>query len=117
MKQVVAVRKDIVFFIKMFPLTQLHPEAFKKSQSIVCGADNAERLARLEMAFAKQALPEPDCESTEVEDTIRLAESLSIQGTPAVFIADGQKIGGAVPGDQIIQAIDALNGAEAPAQQ
>ncbi len=36
MKEVISRRKDIAFYIKLFPLVQLHPQAYDKAKAIVC---------------------------------------------------------------------------------
>ena len=52
MKKVIEKRKDIAFFIKMYPLP-MHKGAYEKSKTIVC----EKSLALLEDAFAKKTLP------------------------------------------------------------
>lgn len=89
MKKVIAERKDIAFYIKMFPLS-IHPEASQKSKAIVC----EKSLALLEDAFEKKALPKPSCETTAIEENIKLAERLGISGTPAMILSDGRVISG-----------------------
>ena len=42
-KQVIEKRKDIVFYLKMFPLQQIHPQAYEKSKTIVCEKRSEER--------------------------------------------------------------------------
>jgi hypothetical protein len=90
MKQILEDREDFVFFIKLLPL-KIHPAAYKKSKVIAC--EKSIRL--LERAFDGKTIPsEPRCETTEVDDTIELAERLGITGTPTVVLPDGAVIGG-----------------------
>jgi hypothetical protein len=89
MKQIVRDRDDIAFYIKLLPL-KIHPAAFKKARAIVC-----ERSLRLlEHAFDGRALPDPSCKTSEVEETIELAERLGITGTPTLVLPDGGVING-----------------------
>ena len=97
MKKVIEERKDIVFFIKMFPLP-MHKGAYEKAKAIVC----EKSLALLEDAYAKKELPKPTCETTAVDANIKLAESLGITGTPALIFPDGQIIPGAIDAKTII---------------
>lgn len=84
MKQIVEENKDFMFYIKLLPL-KIHTAAYRKSKAIVC-----ERSLRLlERAFDGKAVPEPTCETTEVDDTIELAERLGISGTPTLVLPDG----------------------------
>ena len=89
MKKITEERKDIAFYIKMYPL-ESHPEAYKKSKAIVC----EKSLALLEDAFDKKPLPEPKCETTAVDENIKLAQKLGITGTPTSILPDGRIIPG-----------------------
>jgi len=54
MKQVVSERKDIAFYIKMFPL-KMHPGAYEKARAIIC----EKSLKLLEDAFEQKQIPPP----------------------------------------------------------
>lgn len=101
-KKVLEKKKDIAFFIKMFPLTQLHPKSYEKSMAIVC----EKSLTLLDDAFAGKDLPEPKCKSSEVDDNIKLAEKLGIRGTPAIILPDGILIPGYKDADSLISLLD-----------
>ena len=73
----------------MFPL-KIHPAAYQKSKTIVC----EKSLALLEEAFEKKALPPPKCETTAVDETIKLTERLGITSTPVSVMPDGRIITG-----------------------
>jgi thiol:disulfide interchange protein DsbC len=90
MKKIIEERKDIVFYIKMLPLKTVHPEAYEKAKAIVC----EKSLALLEDAFAGKPLPKPNCETTVVDENIRLAEKLSISNLPTLVFPDGRVIPG-----------------------
>lgn len=101
MKKVLEKRKDIVFYIKLFPLP-MHPDAGRKVKTIMC--ENS--VALLEDAFAKKTIADPKCETKAVEENIKLAEKLGINGTPNIIFPDGRQIPGAVDADKIIEAVD-----------
>lgn len=90
-KKVVAERKDIAFYIKLMPLP-MHPDAFWKSQSILC----KNSVQMLEDNFVKKEIPKPDCDNKqEIEANIKLASELGITGTPTLVFPDGMvAIGG-----------------------
>lgn len=88
-KKVVQERKDVAFYKKMYPL-RIHPEAYEKSKAIVC----EKSLELLENAFEKKPLPKPKCDTTVVDENIKLAEKLGISGTPALIMPDGRLISG-----------------------
>ena len=100
MKQVTDQRKDIVFYIKLFPLKN-HPEAFQKSKSIVC----EKSLALLEDAFEKKPIPKPKCETSAVDENIKLAEKLGITSVPSVILPDGRVFPGYKDAKTLIQFI------------
>ncbi|MBI5639847.1 MAG: DsbC family protein [Nitrospirae bacterium] len=88
-KKVIMERKDIAFFIKMFPLPS-HKGAFEKSKVIVC----EKSLSLLDDAFAKKQLPKANCKTTAIDDNIKLAKKLGITGTPAMVMPDGRVVSG-----------------------
>ncbi|GAB4424435.1 MAG: hypothetical protein OHK0032_19000 [Thermodesulfovibrionales bacterium] len=100
MKKVVNERKDIAFYIKMFPL-KIHPGAYEKAKAIVC----EKSLTLLENAFDKKELPKPKCETSVIDENIKLAEKLGISGTPALILPDGRVIPGAVEAKTLIDLI------------
>jgi len=89
MKQIIAERKDVVFYIKLFPL-KMHPDAYEKSKAIVC----QKSLALLEQAYEKKPLPKATCETTIIDDNIKLAERLRINSLPTMILPDGRVISG-----------------------
>ncbi|MBI4685732.1 MAG: DsbC family protein [Nitrospirae bacterium] len=103
-KKVVAQRKDITFYIKLFPLTKLHPDAYWKSQSIICNRS----LKLLEDNFEKQPIPKTECGTKEIDENIKLAASLGITGTPTSIMPDGSVKTGFLEADKIIKIIDAI---------
>ena len=100
MKKVIEERKDIAFYIKMFPLP-MHAGAYDKAKAIVC----EKSLALLEDAFAKKELPKPKCDTKAIDENIKLAEKLGITGTPAVIFPDGRVVAGAMDAKAIIGQI------------
>lgn len=100
MKKVVAERKDIAFYIKMYPLP-MHKEAYDKAKAIVC----EKSLVLLENAFEKKPLPKPKCETATVDENIKLAQKLGISGTPAMVFPDGKIVPGALDAKAIIEKI------------
>ena len=101
MKKILEKRKDIVFFIKMYPLP-MHKDAYKKAEAIVC----RKSLALLDDAFENKTLPEPDCTTSAVKDNIELAQKLGIRGTPAIILPNGSLIPGYKDADSLIALID-----------
>jgi len=85
MKKIIEERKDIVFYLKVYPLKN-QPQAYEKSKSILC----EKSLALLEEAFEKKPIPKPKCETSAVDENIKLAQKLGIQNAPSVILPDGR---------------------------
>jgi thiol:disulfide interchange protein DsbC len=100
-QKVIAKRQDIAFFIKMYPLP-MHKDAYAKAKAIVC----EKSMALLDDAFAKKTLPEAKCDSTAVDDNLKLAEKLGIRGTPAIIMPNGIIIPGFKEADPLIELIE-----------
>jgi thiol:disulfide interchange protein DsbC len=100
MKKIIEERKDIVFYIKMYPL-KMHPEAYEKSKAIVC----EKSLALLEDAFNNKPLPKPSCDTTAVDDTMLLAEKLGISSTPTSVMPDGRLVPGSIDAKTFLNMI------------
>ena len=98
MKKVIAERKDIAFYIILYPLP-MHKEAYEKSKAVIC----EKSISLLESAYDKKPIPKAGCETSAVDQNIKLAEKLGINGTPAMIFPDGIIISGAVEADAIIK--------------
>lgn len=126
MKKVLEKTGDIVFFIKLYPLQQLHPSAYEKSKAIVCEKSlkfledvmYGETYSKPECEASKgiwdsntkictlpKPLPKPDCEGKEVDDNIKLAMEMGITGTPAIILPDGNVIPSYIDADTLIKLI------------
>jgi len=98
-KKIVAKRKDVAFYIKFLPLNE---DSQWKAQSIVCNKS----LKMLEDNFAKKEIPRPGCTTEEINNSMKLAASFGISGTPALILPDGRIREGAMPEADLIDLID-----------
>jgi thiol:disulfide interchange protein DsbC len=101
---IIAKRKDIVFFMKLFPL-DFHKDAYWKAKSIVCNKS----LKLLEENFTTKTIPKTDCTTDEIENNMKLAKSLGINATPTIILPDGRIREGAMSEDKLIDLIDGRN--------
>ncbi len=100
LKKIVSDRKDIAFYLKLMPL-KLHPDAYWKSQSILCAGS----LRRLEENFEKKPIPKPDCEAKVVDETLKLGQELGITGTPTMIMPDGLIVVGVRDAEKIMELV------------
>lgn len=98
MKKIIAKRQDIAFYLKLYPL-RTHPDAYWKAKSIVCSG--SERL--MEDNFEKKPIPKNECDTKEVDENIKFAESHGITGTPAMVMPDGSLREGTIEADRLIK--------------
>jgi thiol:disulfide interchange protein DsbC len=103
MKKVLEKRKDIAFYILLYPLP-MHKDSARQSKSIQC----EKSLSLLDDAFEKKQIPDPKCESTAVDDNIKLGQKLGVTGTPAMILPDGVHVSGYRDADAIISLIDKI---------
>lgn len=103
-KEVVKNRKDIAFFIKLFPLVKIHPQSYEKSKAVQC--KNSQKL--LDDAFEGKEIPKADCETKVLDENTKLAEKLGITGTPALIFPDGRVMPGFIDNAQIVKMLDTL---------
>jgi len=101
MKKVVQKRKDIAFFIKMFPL-KMHKGAYEKAKAIVC----EKSLSLLEDAFQNKPIPAARCKTSIVDDNIKLGEKLGITGAPTLVMPDGRVVRGFMDAKSLEDLVD-----------
>jgi thiol:disulfide interchange protein DsbC len=100
MKKIIEERKDIVFYLKVYPLKN-QPEAYEKSKTILC----EKSLALLEEAFEKKPIPKPKCETSAVDENIKLAQKLGITSVPSLVLPDGRVFPGYKDAKSLINLI------------
>ncbi len=100
-KKVLEKRKDIAFYLKLFPLPG-HQDSMWKSKSIVCNKS----VKMLEDNFDKKPIPKIDCNTVEIDNNIKLAAKLNITGTPTIIMPDGRVYSGTMPAEKLIELID-----------
>ncbi len=101
LKKIIEQRKDIAFFIKLFPL-KMHKDAYRKSVAIQC----KKSMEMLEDAFAKKDIPDPECKTDVIDRNIELAGKLGITGTPTIVLQSGKVLSGAIKADRLIELIE-----------
>ncbi len=99
LKKVVAKRPDLLFLIKLLPIKE---SSLAISKTIICNNS----LEQLDDAFAGKSLPEPNCNSTDIDQTISLARELGIRSTPTLVLPNGQLAPGYKKLDRLLELID-----------
>jgi thiol:disulfide interchange protein DsbC len=80
---------DYTAYIFLLPLTNLHPEAAVKSESIWCAKDKAEAWTNL---MLRNIAPEKANCSNPIAANEKIAEEIGVGGTPSIYLYDGSLI-------------------------
>jgi thiol:disulfide interchange protein DsbC len=95
-----AAAKDagVAFLVMPYPRNSNDKATYRKCLAVICS--KSEKM--LDDAYAGKELPEPTCASGAVDETIRLAERLKIEGTPTMILPDGRMIGGYMEAEALL---------------
>jgi thiol:disulfide interchange protein DsbC len=99
LKQAVEKRADLLFQIKMMPVKQ---SSLEVSKTIVC----SQSMEQLEAAFEKKVLPKAECDSSAIDQTRSIAQSLGITSTPTLVLPNGQIAPGYKSLEALLEIID-----------
>ena len=83
-----------------FLLPILSPDSLEKSKRIWCSTDKAKAWNNW-MIDGKAPTGRTDCDTTAIQKSVELGQKLAISGTPTIFFADGTRVPGAMPIEQI----------------
>jgi len=85
-----------------FPRAGVGSESFNKAISVWCAADQRKALtdAKLDKPVAKRTCTNP------VTMDYALGQRVGVDGTPAIFAADGTQLGGYVPPTEMLARLD-----------
>ncbi len=89
---------DVAFLVMPYPRNRNDKATYRKCLAVVC--EKSEKL--LDDAYAGKELPAPSCKSDAVDETMRLADRLKIQGTPTMILPDGRMISGSMEAEALL---------------
>ncbi len=96
---------NVTIYTMLYPLEELHPDARKKSEAVWCASDRAKAWDDL-MLYGKQPVAVAECK-TPLDDIQKLAQRLSITGTPGLVFANGKLVPGTLKTEQIEELLKA----------
>lgn len=88
-----------------FPRTGPDTESWAKAEHVWCAKD---RAAALTQAKLGGSIPDESCGSTPVESHYNLGHLVGVRGTPAVYAASGELLGGYLAPDKLLEALEQL---------
>lgn len=89
-----------------YPRTGLGGESYDKAVAVWCAKD---RNTAMTAAKAGKTLKPSTCENP-VEAHYRMGEAMGVRGTPAVYLEDGESIGGYIPAQELIRMFNSEEG-------
>jgi thiol:disulfide interchange protein DsbC len=98
LRKAVAKDADVAFLVMPYPRNRNDKATYRKCLAVVCS--KSEKM--LDEAYAGKELPPPSCKSDAVDETIRLADRLRIEGTPTMILPDGRMISGSMGAEALI---------------
>jgi thiol:disulfide interchange protein DsbC len=93
---------DVTVYTFLMPI--LSQDSVDKSRAIWCAKDRAKAWDDV-MLRGTALLGEATC-AAPIEKNLALAQRFRINGTPAIFLADGRMLGGYVPAEELEQAMN-----------
>ncbi|MDA8109430.1 MAG: DsbC family protein [Betaproteobacteria bacterium] len=95
---------DLTVYVFLYPLEVLHRGATEKSIRIWCSKDRAKAW---EDAVREGIAPSaPDTCANPLASIKSLAEAHDIRATPTLVFADGSRVAGAIPADELERRLD-----------
>lgn len=99
-KELVKLR-DVTIYTFLYPI--LSEDSAAKSRNIWCAKDRVKVWN--DWILDARVPPSAPCDSEVVERNVALGQKLRINGTPTMFLADGQRLGGYLPASEIERAL------------
>ena len=95
---------DVTIYTFLYPIIS-PPDSIEKSRAVWCAKDRAR--AWDEVMVSGKIAPAPANCKAPIDEVLELGKKLNIRSTPTIFLSDGQRVRGAIPTDQLEQAIAA----------
>lgn len=100
-KKAAAKDADVAFLVMPYPRNGNDKATYAKCLAVVCS--KSEKV--LDDAYAGKELPAAGCKSKAVDETIRLANRLQVQGTPSMILPDGRLISGSMGAEALLSLL------------
>lgn len=92
---------DFTAYTFLYPI--LSPDSTEKSKAIWCASDRAKAWSAW---MVNGTVPAAAKCSTPTDKVVALGQKLGVHGTPTIFLANGERIPGAVPAARLEQALN-----------
>jgi len=96
---------DVTIYTFLYPI--LGDRSVEMSKNIWCAEDQASSWNG--WILENKTPARATCDTAAVDSNLALGQQLRINGTPTMFLADGRRLGGYVPPDQLEQALASVD--------
>ena len=100
---------NVTIYTFLYPI--LSPDSLEKSNRIWCSANKSKSWNDW-MIDGKAPTGRTDCDTTAIQKSVELGQKLAISGTPTIFFADGTRVPGAMPIEQIENRLSQIQSAK-----
>ncbi|WP_144109988.1 DsbC family protein [Paraburkholderia sp. BCC1886] len=97
---------NVTVYTFLYPV--LSPDSTLKSKSIWCSADRGKAWESW-MQNHQAPTAAGTCDTAAIDKNLALGRSMNVDGTPTVFLADGRRLPGAVPADQLDKEMSSVH--------
>ncbi len=97
---------NITIYTFLYPV--LSPDSTVKSKSIWCSTDRAKAWEAW-MQDHRAPTAAGSCDTAAIDKNLALGRAMNVNGTPTVFLADGRRLPGAVPADELDKALASVH--------
>lgn len=95
---------DVTIYTFLYPLEELHPDAPKKSRAIWCAQDRSK--AWQDWMLNGQLAKSKECDAP-LDEVAALGRKLGVTSTPTLIFANGKRVLGAYPAQEIEKLLNA----------
>jgi thiol:disulfide interchange protein DsbC len=96
---------NVTVYTFLYPV--LTPDSSVKSKAVWCSADRGKAWEAW-MIERKSPGGAGNCDTTAIDKNLALGQKLGVSGTPTIILADGRRLPGAVPTDELEKEISAV---------
>ena len=94
---------DVTIYVFLYPV--LGPDSLVKSKQVWCAADRGKAWS--DWMERGTALSGDGTCATPLDKTLELGKKLRVDGTPTIFFANGKRVPGAIPADELAKMLAA----------
>lgn len=96
---------NVTIYTFLYPLEAIHPQARDKANNIWCSTDRASTWSNW---MLNRVLAYSSCEQNVIANNIELGMKYKIMSTPTLVFADGQRVAGSIPKEQLEAQLAAI---------